>query len=66
MTTIALLLIGAIPILALAHGFRTGRSIVRFPRPTYRDENPVWFWSGQLAFATMAAVAMLLAFGISN
>jgi hypothetical protein len=57
--TVAVLLLVMMPFaLAFMSAMRTGRSVVRFPRPTYRDENPLSFWLGQTIFA--AAVLGLL------
>lgn len=60
MSTVVLLLVAAFPTFALVHGFRTGKSIVRFPRPTYRDESPLWFWFGQAMFVAMLIIIVLL------
>jgi hypothetical protein len=40
---------------------RRGKSIVRLPFPTTRDDDPLWFWFGQFLFAILAIAFLFFA-----
>ena len=40
---------------------RSGKSLIRYPFPTTRAEDPFWFWFGQIFLGMLIAISLYAA-----